>query len=191
MPNEVIRIGVIGTAGRSSPVLRKHWDHMPTTLRRFIERAKRETGRSVKLISGGAAGGDHTAVQVARDMGLPIHLHLPAFSAVKCRNAMQYYHRRFSQEVYGDPRTSLQMIRRLSDAGCTTDYGPDYGWAAFKARNLVVARDSDWLIAFTFGTKGDPPAGGTGHTWKAWIDFASKGSNIRPVATHIILKEGK
>jgi hypothetical protein len=180
---------VIGTAGRGNPILKKHWEFMKSSLRTFVARAHVETGRPIKLVSGGAAGGDHTAIAVAKELGMQIHLHLPTKDSERCMSAFKHYHAKFSGGVLGSPVESIRQLSEVTARGDYTEHGPSDGYKAFFTRNTAIAKEADWLIAFTFQKDFlDNPKGGTGDTWKKWYQRWTQEDSKGAVCLHILLK---
>ena len=163
------RIAIIGTAGRdkSKPMTKALWLWM-------VDHAKGAIPVGHHLVSGGAAWADHLAVQLFLDgHASKLTLHLPApistigqgFISVgqDSGGAANYYHRRFSQVIGQD--TFLQLLKAIQYGADVTVQLAGNGYQGMFARNKLVARDAEALLAYTFG-EGDAPAdGGTKDTW--------------------------
>jgi hypothetical protein len=173
----MIRIGVIGTAGRKDDADRLNqsiYDQMYGTL---LHDLSHWSGATITLVSGGAAWADHLAVRAFLDQLVPnLELHLPAsFKSSKYFETTDkmspgrianWYHQRMSHKTNTN---SLIQLQRALDKGAVTTVS-----AGFHQRNILVG-NVDILIAFTFGTKsstGQSSAGeaglkdgGTAHTW--------------------------
>lgn len=170
-------LGVIGTAGRdkSKPMTAKLFDSMCFHLWEEIE----AYGKPINLVSGGAAWADHVAVAVwlkLVELGHPnvgkLTLHLPApwdwertcYQSSKCGDVSNHYFNRMEQTTGVDHRAELQMALGLG--GCHFDNAPPTAnMAAFFQRNKLVAQESDFLLAYTWGCGDAPDDGGTADTW--------------------------
>jgi hypothetical protein len=146
-------MGIIGTAGRRDDGQRMNqqlWENMLAHAIQAVESWEPDT-----LVSGGAAWADHIAVELYR-AGLVknLRLYLPApFKDSKFvapndfkhpGSIANYYHRTMSRTLRGSTLRELQLA---IDAGAEVQVIP-----GFKSRNTYVANDSDYLLAFTFGT---------------------------------------
>lgn len=181
-----MKIAVIGSAGRGQDA-----DHMTLELynKMFADFSLRVKHLGADTaVSGGAAFADHLAVRAYLEGAVSkLVLYMPAKfgmseSAYIPNPAVQFnpgktsndYHRRFSKIMKID---SLKEISKAlqSGAACFVHEG-------FHTRNLEVADNCDFLVAYTFGTKssldlkpGVPEFtdskkaglkdGGTAHTW--------------------------
>lgn len=171
-------LGVIGTAGRdkTKPMTRQLYTAMCSHLWDLIH----QYGEPINLVSGGAAWADHVAITVWLEMQSSNHpnigeltLHLPAmwdtenhcYVDTPCGGTSNHYHRKFSKVMYRDMLADIGHV--LNRPGCryTMQVGA-VGMGPFFARNSEIARDSDFLLAFTWGQSEDRPAdGGTLDTW--------------------------
>ena len=176
-------MGIIGTAGRKNDKIhmtKQLWENMIVHAITTVEDRNPE-----ELVSGGAAWADHLAVVLFRENLVPsLTLYLPAeFQNSKFvhpqgqyRNPgsiANYYHQNMSRQL---GYSTLRELQSAIDAGAKV-----HVIQGFKTRNTYVARASDYLLAFTFGTHsgtyrpGQPgythhqPAGlkdgGTADTW--------------------------
>lgn len=77
--------------------------------------------------------------------------------------AANYYHGKFS----GVLRTNtLAQIQKAIDQGAQcTHQNQIHGYSGMFARNLLVAKDAEALLAYTFGPGDVPADGGTLDTW--------------------------
>jgi hypothetical protein len=176
----MVRIGVIGTAGRkddSSRMNQKLYDSMYGAL---LSHLHNWTGAETTLLSGGAAWADHLAVRAYLDqMSQHLELHFPAdfknskfveTTADMCPGRIaNWYHQKMQQKTNIN---SLHQLQKAIDAGAT--YTISKG---FHARNHLVGK-VDVLIAFTFGDHNYMGSkvsaesaglkdGGTAHTWNS------------------------
>jgi hypothetical protein len=176
-------IGVIGTAGRKDDESKLgvlEWEFMVKSCGKLIE----STCSNI-LVSGGAAWADHVAVHMFLNnpTKLKLILHLPAefedgkFSeSTPDGKTANFYHKQFSEKLGVD---SLAQIKEAIRLGCDVSY---YG--GFKIRNLYVARDSELMLAFTFGDDKNLKDGGTKHTFE---EFLRK--EIRGLGFHVNLND--
>lgn len=174
-------LAIIGTAGRREDAERLNqdvFDYMCGYAASIVT----DLGPT-RLISGGAAWADHVAVALFNNgIGDELVLHLPApFANCKYQgnhwkdpgSIANYYHRSFSNKTH---EHRLLQIQKAIDAGARI-----HVYNGFHARNYVVGRAHDYLLAFTYGTLSgswsqyDPEwthhelaglkDGGTAHTW--------------------------
>jgi len=175
----MINIGIIGTAGRKDDYYKlnyhTYFSAMEKVLELIMHKCNRDVGKNdVCLISGGAAWADHIAVLAyLAQPDLPfkvfLKLHLPCeFSKEDCQFVSSkdgltanYYHDKFSLKLNTD---SLKQIQMSINNGAKTVNG-----GSFKSRNTEVAKDSDVLIALTFGNASKLKVGGTSDTMSKFI----------------------
>ncbi|MDP2638626.1 MAG: hypothetical protein Q8P06_00425 [Candidatus Azambacteria bacterium] len=178
----MVSVGIIGSAGRKedgNKITNILYKQLKVETKHVITKIlTREDSRECRLISGGAAFADSVTVSLFLEGFVEnLTLHLPCkfdttinefiespdkkFDTGKTAN---YYHRRFSEKCGKSKDTSLKMITRAINNGAkhTTSYG-------FFQRNLLVAQDSQYLIAATFGNKDILKDGGTTHTMKQFL----------------------
>lgn len=181
MVDAITKIGIIGTAGRGTDKIgldKAKWEAMRETVTGILV-ADIAYSSSIVLdglvyVSGGAAYADHIAVSLFyRGAGRKLILHLPCnfdfdnccFEHSKTGDTANYYHEAFSETVTGDQSKSLRQLKAvLNMKNCehTISNG-------FFERNSLVANDSDYLIALTFGHKEYLKDGGTADTMKKFI----------------------
>lgn len=160
------RLAIIGTAGRdkNAPLSAGLWGAM-------LGSAARRVQLPDTLISGGAAWADHLAVQMfLQDRCAALELYLPApfdgrFVGPRGSSAAaaNYYHERFSAVIGED---TLGQIRDAIDKGALVNAQPAMaGYRGMFARNTLVAKAADAVLAYTFGD-GVTSDSGTGNTWK-------------------------
>ena len=178
-------IGVIGTAGRKDDASKLgvlEWEFMVKSCGKLIE----STCSNI-LVSGGAAWADHVAVHIflRNPSTLKLVLHLPAefidgkFSeTTPDGKTANFYHKQFSEKLGVD---SLSQIREAIDLGCEVSY-----YDGFKQRNFCVARDSELMLAFTFGDEKNLKDGGTKHTFEEFLH-----KEIRGLGFHINLNDSQ
>lgn len=160
-------LAIIGTAGRdkSEPMTAQLWAQM-------VNDAKTRVRPTDTLVSGGAAWADHLAVRLYLDgdvQHLVLHLPAPLVSGQfqgereSAASAGNYYHDLFLRNA-GVP--GLAEIAAAINKGATVTEQPvSRGYGAMFARNTLVARQADEVLAYTFGAGDTPADGGTKNTW--------------------------
>ena len=183
----MIRVSIIGTAGRGPEVLnRVDYTSMYESAKFHIDTLKhKHKDLPIHVISGGAAISDHLAISLfMKDQVEHLILHLPAEykngrfvetnSKYDTGKTANYYHDKFSKWMKANTLSAIQMAKDKG-ANIITHKG-------FKQRNMYVGA-TNVLIAYTFGTKSsicirekNQPEysnsklaglkdGGTAHTW--------------------------
>lgn len=161
-----MKISIIGTAGRERES-RLNLQLYLAALSRVRSLVAEHT--DVTLVSGGAAWMDHLAVALYMEGAAPrLDLHFPApwvptEPAFDNENfagkVANYYHRKFSTTLGGDPYASLRGLQQAMNQGAVSKV-----YSGFHARNVPVSQ-SDLTIALTWG-KQEPSSPGTAHTWR-------------------------
>ncbi len=171
-------LGVIGTAGRDKTKVMTA--RLFNSMCHYLWQLINDYGEPVNLVSGGAAWADHTAVVVWLKLMEQEHpnvgkltLHMPApwdwdnkrYADSKCGGVSNHYFERMNWRTAEDHLGELELVQRL--AGCECTYAPaSAGMGSFFQRNSLVAQQSDFLLAFTWGESESQPAdGGTLDTW--------------------------
>jgi len=142
---------IIGSAIRKTDQVHftpSHYWNMVKTAKAFIDN---HPTTITHLVSGGAAGADHVAVQIFLDdpSKYQLTLHFPAsfaqgkYQGARDANTANYYHRQFSDLVRRD---TLGQIMQALCSGAKTTVSHH-----FKERNTKVAEQATTLMAFTFG----------------------------------------
>ncbi len=160
------RLAIIGTAGRdkNAPLSAGLWGAM-------LGSAARRVQALDTLISGGAAWADHLAVQLfLQDRCAALELYLPApfdgrfvGPGGSSASAANYYHDRFSAVIGQD---TLGQLSLAIEKGAAVHAQPVLaGYRGMFARNTLVAKAADAVLAYTFGDT-VPMDSGTGNTWK-------------------------
>ena len=161
------RVAIIGTAGRD-----KHEQMDQALWEAMVADARGRVGPEDILVSGGAAWADHLAVRLYLESavkGLVLHLPAPFEEArfvgpdQSAASAANYYHERFMQLTGVDGLAEIDMA--INCGAVVSFEPPSSGYAAMFARNAKVAKGSDKVIAYTFGTSDQPADGGTKNTW--------------------------
>jgi hypothetical protein len=185
-----MRIAVIGSAGRGDDASRLSiplYDKMFENFCSYVDKWGIDTA-----VSGGAAFADHLAVRAYLEGKVSnLVLYMPAKFSMSDRaylpnpqiqfnpgKTSNDYHRRFSKIMKID---SLKQISKALECGAS-----QFVHEGFHTRNIEVATNCDYLVAYTYGNKssvdlisGDPgftdakraglKDGGTAHTWgESW-----------------------
>ena len=142
-------LAVIGSAGRqkdSEYVSNYLYDKMLSETKKMIDEFEIS-----KLISGGAAFSDHLAVTAfLKGWVSELELYLPGkfeqrYFGTHDSKTANSYHQKFSEKLNID---SLNEISTAINQGAIVSSYP-----GFKTRNLEVAYNNDYVLAFTFGYK--------------------------------------
>ncbi len=174
-----MNIGIIGSAGRGSDSAKldqEKWEQMRAATQSVIDSLIFNISGfdgNLTLVSGGAGWADHIAVSLYyRQYANNLLLHLPCkfslelgyFEGDQTAKTANYYHLKFSEKVSAYEWKSLRQIGEVIRKGAeiTVSNG-------FFERNSLVARDSDYLIALTFGEKDLLKDGGTMDTMRKFI----------------------
>jgi len=159
-----MNLGIIGTAGRQG----RHALMSASTFEQMIEQAEAHIADIKRLVSGGSAWADHTAVVLALDHNIPLTLHLPCKwdegefdNGTYCGRTLNHLHKLMKERTGQDPLQELDDALKKPGTIVTVASGP--GYEPFFTRNKLVARDSNVLVAF--GLQNKPMTGGTRHTW--------------------------
>ncbi len=173
---EILTIGIIGFADVKDDRLdiqshlnKSLFDLMLENAIRQIKFFKNKfQAEHVKFVSGGAAWSDHIAVSLylqnpklySLTLYLPSEFDKNQFSE-KNRDRFGYVsnrlHKKFSELIESN---SLKMIAEARDQGAIIRVIP-----GFLNRNTYVARESNVLLAYTWGKGKSPDDGGTRDTW--------------------------
>lgn len=163
------RVAIIGTACRG-PDRGKIDGKLFATLQEFAAFMIRDVWQlsSVVLVSGGAPGADHLAVRLfASGAYEGLRLHLPARwsgSAFNNRDRdgfkINLLHAQFAHDT---GIGSLRELGRAIKGGAECVASPD----GFLARNVSLAQDCDYMLAFGWDEGLEPTRrGGTAYTWR-------------------------
>lgn len=175
----MVRIGIIGTAGRKDDGGRltdRAFGLMLNEARRVLA----DLPRPHLGVSGGAAWADHVAVTLFLYGEIDhLTLHLPAplrrlggFDESHADGRIaNHYHRAFSAEIRHDTLGDLADAFARGATATVSD--------GFHQRNLLVGR-CDFLLAFTFGDGATPKDGGTRHAWDR---------SVAPRKVHVPLRD--
>lgn len=180
-----MKLGIIGTAGRGedgAKITEPVWRQMKIIAGKFIKE------RDIKhLVSGGAAVSDHIAVQAFNANFVErLTLYLPAkFDSIEemfdvssdpSATTANFWHQKFKFRLGID---SLSEINRAIHKGAEVIVEK-----GFLPRNKLVASNSDFLLAYTFGSGNKLADGGTNHCMKNFLLAKPK-----TVAFHVDLND--
>lgn len=172
-----MKVAIIGTAGRNEDAAKlseKLFQKMIEKAKDVIENTFKLDKSKITLVSGASSYTDDI-VPILHDTGkfAGMELYLPSRwdDKKKCFNGSSHpdgyslnnYHEVYSKVVYKDPNHSLHRLNRLKNSPNVVFHDEPIG---FLSRNTLVARDCDYMIAFTFGKGNIPKIGGTSNTWK-------------------------
>ena len=157
-------VAIIGTAGRSQVPTLLEWNNM-------LKDAESRITSNDTLISGGAAFADHIAVKLfLEDKVAGLKLRLPA--KIKdgkfvgaygtAGGTANYYHAPFSKLLGVD---TIAEIEQAIKKGAEVTYETETSNKAMFIRNEKVAKESNAMIAYTYGEGNEPADGGTKDTW--------------------------
>jgi hypothetical protein len=141
-----------------------------------------------KVVSGGAAWADHVAIELFLKKEVDqLSLHFPApwnqefrrFDDTDNGKTANYYHDLFSIKKHGE--SSFDELGIAIDRGAAYDVSN-----GFLKRNVLVAKEADVMLAFTFNRGAGPKDGGTFHTWNKFLQIKNAS-----VGYHYDLIEGK
>jgi len=169
-----IRVAIIGTAGRNEDGVKMSemtFKWMMTEAKRIITEEWKLSMDSITLVSGGSAWADHVAVMLYLDplntfRGLDVYMPSPLVETPtpkyesKSSNPgymLNVYHEKFSKKM---GRNTLRDIVTAKNKGAMLHSSK----RTFFDRNTQIAKNCNFLLAFTWGDA-SPPPGGTKNTW--------------------------
>lgn len=179
-------VGIIGSAGRKEDAAKWSREVYVKAFNFLKKELEQWSLHERTLISGGAAWADHLAVSLYL-AGHATNLHIeapcqfvsepiPKFYDTGEVNwitnpggTLNYYHRLFSKKMGSESLAGIaKAIRRGAVYTCHYEQN---GKSSLHLRNTEVARQSEKLYAFTWGSGAVPKDGGTKHTWdRAFCD---------------------
>ena len=177
-----IALGIVGTAGRHEDgkrLTRTHFESMCVIASELIKQCKESNYEIDTLISGGAAWADFSCVKLFLDHTVPkLKLFLPAEwdggrfydNGQKEHNdggISNYYHLQFQRMTGINSLSQMEIARQEGAEFIIVNRG-------FFARNYLIAKHSDFLLAITFGNGSEVKDGGTSHTVKCYLDRVRK-----------------
>lgn len=170
------KVGIIGSAGKKQDAPRMNKQLFENMVQHSKYVIQHEWGLDLHqctLISGGAAWSDHVAVRLFLEGCVKqLYLHLPCqFEEEKYIDMGErdwrknpgwlanYIHQAFSDKLECD---TLSELKQAIDKGAQVTVSK-----GFHARNTKIARDSEHLIAFSFGLSNVEPKKNSG-TYDTW-----------------------
>lgn len=172
----MVTVSIIGTAGKNylDKMDLKLYNKMLTQSKFIIENIFNLKPENIILVSGGAAWSDHLVIDLFLEsyikkakIFMPINWdstkkqYMESNHKFDCGKTSNDLHKKFSQKI---GRNSLEDIQNGINKGLEIN---NKFWGFFN-RNTQVAK-SDYLIAFSWSTKGEPNDGGTKDTWNKSI----------------------
>ena len=169
-----IRIAIIGTAGRDLElklVNSQRFKSMIDQVKNYVTQELKHDLKDVILVSGGSSFSDHVAVALflqCKFQGL--HLYMPCkfdpllkqFANCATGICLQDLHLKTSQLMNQD---SLEDLKNVYLQKSTNKNVVINEYNGFLARNLLIAQNCDYMIAFTPNNCEPSSKSGTGHTW--------------------------
>ena len=166
----MIRLAVIGTSGRVPQDAQRldinHMKWMADMVKTYITEVLKVDNDKVILVSGGSAWADHVAVRLYLEGGFGgLELYLPARFNVKNKKYINSFYGRTLNELHTkcQEKTGIDVFTDLARVNSKKSVKITLG-TSFTARNTLIARNCDHLIAFTF-KEGDPTKDGSANTW--------------------------
>jgi len=177
-----ITLGICGTAGRKQDgnrLTRNHFEAMYMVANGLVEQINESNYPLTTAISGGAAWADFLAVKLFLDHKIGgLKLFLPAEwddgkfydNGQKEHNdggICNYYHLQFQRKTGINSLSQMQIAKHEGAEFVIVNRG-------FFARNALIAKHSDFLLAITFGNGPEVKAGGTSHTVECYLNRVRK-----------------
>jgi len=190
-----ISLGICGTAFRKDdmPKCNKNiFEAMYVVSNALLNQCKKNNYEITTCVSGGAAGADYVAVKLFLDKKVS---HLKLFLPCEWDNGsflskrekdegsiLNYYHKKFQTATF---------INSLSQMQVAKNEGADFiSCRGFYARNYLIAKSSDFLLACTFGHERELKPGGSAHCVKCYLERVRK-EGIFDKSFHYELNSGK
>lgn len=171
IPNQKIKLAIVGVSG-NDPLDKKklcleHMIYMTTTAMDYIKNVIGTNPSEIILVSGGSAWADHVAVQLYLTGEFAgIELYLPSRFDIKQKKYINTHEGRKLNSLHAEcqEKTGVNVFEELTKTvsrkavKVTIQRG-------FLARNTLISKNCDYLVAFTFNPD-SPQKGGTFDTWK-------------------------
>jgi len=191
-----ISLGICGTAGRKSDakiLSKQHFEAMCSVTLSLMKECGERNYPISTLVSGGAAYADFVAVQLFLNKKVKLlKLFLPApwengtfkDNGDKSPGSVaNFYHHKFQRTTGINSLSKMQSALVEGAEFIIVEKG-------FYARNYLVAKESDFLLAITFGNKQEVKANsGSAHCVKCYLDKIRKES-IFDKSFHYDLNDG-
>ena len=172
----MIKLAIIGTSGRDDDDLSKldyyHLQWMANKVESYIKDVLHTEPSNIILISGGSAWADHVAVQLYLDKEKKfagLELYLPSKFDLKYNHYVNTHEGRLLNKLHKQcqEKTDIDVLLELGKVL----HRPGVKVVikrGFPSRNTLIAKNCDYLLAFSFGETNEfgPLKGGTLDTWK-------------------------
>jgi hypothetical protein len=175
-----VYFGICGTAFRKDDAKRCSkpiFDAMYIVADSLVKQCEESNYKIDTLISGGAAGADFVAVKLFLDKKVPrLKLFIPCrwndgtFESKQEKDpgsTLNYYHKKFQLATRINSLSQMQIAKGEGAEFISVKQG-------FFARNYLIAKYSDFLLAMTFGKGSVVKSGGSSHTVKCYLDRVKK-----------------
>ena len=196
-----ITLGICGTAGRKEDgkkLSKQYFESMVIVANGLLEQCEENNYKITTLVSGGAAWSDFVAVHLYLNNKVPnLRLFLPAEwedgsfkdtgqkdSTHNAGGTCNYYHKLFQNTTRINSLSQMQVAKLKGAEFIVVDKG-------FYARNYLVAKSSDFLLAMTFGNGSQIKLkSGTEHCVRCYLERVKRGE-IFDKSFHYDLNNGK
>ena len=175
-----ISLGICGSAGRKDDAkkMSKHlFEAGCIVASGLIDQLKESNYEITHLISGGAAFIDFIAVKLFLDKKVPyLRLFIPCewddgiFKSKIDQDTgsiLNYYHKKFQTITNINSLSQMQIAKMEGAEFIVVEKG-------FYARNYLIAKSSDFILAMTFGEGSQVKQGGTAHCVRCYLDKIKK-----------------
>ncbi|AYV85759.1 MAG: hypothetical protein Satyrvirus37_4 [Satyrvirus sp.] len=165
------KLGIIGISGRTENDINRlspeHMVLMANKIGSYIKDVIKTSPKNIILVSGGSAWADHVAVQLFLTKKFAnLELYLPTTFDVDKKKfittssegrTLNFLHNQCYKKIEIDVLDELAKAIKRGAQVCIYD--------GFLSRNTMIAKNVDYLVAFTFEND-CPKSGGTYDTWK-------------------------
>ena len=169
--NQKIRLAVVGVSGQDpldkKKLCKEHMEYMIENVYCYIENVLHRKPSDIILVSGGSAWADHIAVLLyLKGEFSGIELYLPSRFDPKQKKYINTHEGRTLNQLHTEcqEKTGLNVFEDLTKTVSRKAVKVTIK-RRFLARNTLIAKNCDHLIAFTFNPD-SPIKGGTFDTWK-------------------------
>ena len=151
----MIKVGIIGSSGRDVHISMELYIKAINKVEEILEQYEDD----IELISGGSSFMDHIAIEIynknLNKYKLTLYLPSKIFNHKFNIYNLNKYHYLFSKIIN---KNTIQEIENCNAKKIIKN--------GFFARNNEIAKNSNILIALTFGNNNKPNTSGTLYTWK-------------------------